>query len=724
MNAVRRTPGNSPSNRAEINVDIGGTFTDCLATDRDGTVYTAKALTTHHDLSVGFLRAVGDIAAAAGRDTDELLAGTGAIRYATTLGTNALIERTGPRLGLITTRGHTATVPIGRCRQWADGLPAAATRDLPRATRPQPLVEPERIVGLTERIDSAGRVVIPLDPDEIRDRVLDLVDQGVRGFVVCLLNAHLNAAHEQLVREIVEHEYPDSYLGRFPTILSHEVSGRAGEYARSMTATIDAYLHRFTADRLSALRDELRARGYLGELLMVHNSGGMGGLAGTSPIQTVHAGPVSGLYGSRHIARARGLDKIVTTDMGGTSFDVGIVVDGSVRFYDFHPVIDRWHVQLPMMDISAIGAGGGSIARLDPISGIAVGPESAGSTPGPACYGQGGTEPTVTDANLILGHLAADTYHGGRLPLDLRRAERAVERRIAGPLGISVPEAAHRIRRIVDETMGAEIFKGITTKGYDPREFTVLSFGGGGPLHACGYAAALDAREVVVPPHSSVFSAAGAAGLERLHIYEQSVWMVLFNPLTKQLLTDIDGFNAIVDGFRERALADFAGQGHGPDDIVTAVELDIRALGQLDVVTVASPVERISGRDDLVAVLKTYFAEYGDRFGDLALTREVGVAIDTVRVRARIPRPAPAPRARTADGSDARAALRGRRDCRWGGAEPVTTDVYAYPALTPGHRIAGPAILEAPDTTIVVEPGWHGELDTHGFFRMRREDHR
>lgn len=707
----------------EINVDIGGTFTDCLATAEDGAVRTAKALTTHHDLSIGFLRAVSDIAAEAGLDVDALLSETSAIRYATTLGTNALIERTGPRLGLLTTRGHEDTVPIGRCRQWADGLPATATRDLPRAQRPQPLIEPEQIVSLTERVDAAGNVVIPLDPDEVRERVLDLVDQGVRGFVVCLLNAHVNPEHEVAVRAMIEDEYPDHYLGRFPTILSHEVSRRAGEYARSMTATIDAYLHRFTSDRLSRLRDELRGRGYRGDLLLVHNSGGMGDLASTSPIQTVHAGPVSGLYGSRHVAQSRGLDKVVTTDMGGTSFDVGIVVRGSVRFYEFHPVIDRWRVQVPMMDISAIGAGGGSIARVDPITGVAVGPESAGSNPGPACYGQGGTEPTVTDANLVLGYLDPDNYHGGRLRLDLRRAERAIERRIARPLGISVPAAARQIRRIVDETMAAEIFKGITVKGYDPREFTVFSFGGGGPMHACGYSAALDAHEVVVPPHSSVFSAAGAAGLERLHIYEQSVWMVLFNPLTKELFSDFDRFNAIVDGFRARAVTDFAGQGYVPDDIQTVVELDIRSLGQLYVITVASPVERLTSQEDLASVIKTYFAEYGDRFGDLALTREIGVSVDAIRLRAWIPRVARPQQERATTQHPVSVALTGSRSCWWaGGGQPEPTPVYAYAALEPGHRLSGPAIVEAADTTIVVEPGWHGEMDTFGFFRMRRED--
>ncbi|SFB49877.1 N-methylhydantoinase A [Amycolatopsis marina] len=707
----------------EINVDIGGTFTDCVATADDGGVRTAKALTTHHDLSIGFLRAIADIAAGAGTEVDELLGRTTAIRYATTLGTNALIERAGPRLGLLTTRGHQDTVPVGRCRQWADGLPASATRDLSRAQRPEPLIERERIAALTERVDSAGRVLLPLDPDEIRDRVLDLVDQGVRGFVVCLLNAHVNPEHERLVRTVIEEEYPNVYLGRFPTILSHEVSQRAGEYARSMTATINAYLHRFTSDRLSSLRDELRGRGYRGELLLVHNSGGMGSLAGTTPIQTVHAGPVSGLYGSRHLAQSHGFDKVVTTDMGGTSFDVGIVVRGSVRFYDFNPVIDRWRVQIPMMDISAIGAGGGSIAKVDPITGIAVGPESAGSNPGPACYGQGGTEPTVTDANLVLGYLDPDNYHGGKLKLDRRRAERAIERRLAKPMGISVPEAARQIRRVVDATMGAEIFKGITVKGYDPREFAVFSFGGGGPMHACGYAKALDASKVVVPPHSSVFSATGAAGLERLHIYERSVWLVLFNPLVKQLFSDFDAFNTIVDEFHAKAVSDFAGQGYVADDIETVVELDIRSTGQLYVITIASPVRRLETQDDLAAVIKAYFAEYGDRFGDLALTKEIGISIDAIRLRAWVPRPAPRQLDRPDSGQPVGAAFKGTRECWWGNAdEPQTTEVYEYAALNPGHRLTGPAIVEAADTIIVIEPGWSGEMDGHGFFTMRQED--
>ncbi len=569
----------------EINVDIGGTFTDCFATN-GSRVAEAKALTTHHDLSVGFMRAVEDIAAELEASPEQLLADTEAIRYATTLGTNALIERSGPRLGLITTLGHEDAVPIGRCRQWGDGLPATMIRDLARAKRPEPLVQPEQIVALRERLDWAGTVLIPIDREEVRDRIHDLVDEGVRGFVVCLFHAHTNPVHELIVREVIEEEFPSAYLGRFPVVLSHEVSRRSGEYVRSMTSIIDAYLHRLTADRLSGLRDDLRSRGYRGQLLMVHNTGGMGSLARTTPLKTVHAGPVSGLYGSRHVAAQQGYEKVVTSDMGGTSFDVGVVVQGSVRFYEFNPVIDRWRVQAPMMDIKAIGAGGGSIARIDPVAGVAVGPRSAGSTPGPACYGQGGNEPTVTDANLVLGYLDADSYHGGELPLDKRRAERAIERRIAKPMGVDVVEAAAAIRQVVDETMGNEIFKEVTLKGYDPREFTVFSFGGGGPLHACGYADALQVDRVVVPPHSAVFSASGAAGLELLHIYERSAWFVLFNPLVGQTFTDYDAFNAIVDEFTVQAHADFADEGYetrpGRDGSRARYPLDRAALRDHD----------------------------------------------------------------------------------------------------------------------------------------------
>ena len=704
----------------EINVDIGGTFTDCFAIDGERTL-AAKALTTHHELAVGFLRGLEEIAEMVGEPLEEALARTATIRYATTLGTNALIERTGPRLGLITTAGHESVVPVGRCRQWGDGLPPSEHRSFLTAERPQPLVEPEWIVGVSERLDYHGNVLIPLDEDEVREKVQQLVDLGVRGFVVCLLHANHNPEHERRIREVIAQEYPPSYLGRFPVVLSSDVSGRSGEYLRSMTSVIDAYLHRFTADRLSRLRDDLRSRGYAGQLLLVHNTGGMGSLSRTTPLKTVHAGPVSGLFGAGHLAESFGYDKIVATDMGGTSFDVGVLVQGSVRFYDFNPVIDRWRVQIPMMDIKAIGAGGGSIAGVDPVAGVTVGPRSAGSTPGPACYGQGGNEPTVTDANLVLGYLDAASYHGGELPLDKRRAERAIERKVAKPLGTDAVAAARAIRQVVDKRMGDEIFKEITLKGYDPREFTIFSYGGGGPLHACGYAEALQVDRVVVPPNSQVFSASGAAGLQLLRIYEQSAWLVLFNPITKQLFSDFDAFNGIVEGFEARARADFAEEGYSPDSLQYSLELDMRSSGQLYVITVASPVDRMHDDDDLATVVRAYFDEYGDRFGDMALTQEIGVSIDAVRLRAWIPRERWRVSELPAASRGVDAARKGARSCWWEPDGFVDTPVFDYGALEPGHVIPGPAVVESRDTTILIAPQWVGRMDTYGFLTLEHE---
>src|SRR4030095_9865549 len=361
------------------------------------------------------------------------------------------------------------------------------------------------------------------------------------------------------------------------------------------------------------------------QLLLVHTSGGMASRSRSTPLKTVHAGPVSGLFGAGHLAESFGYDKIVTTDVGGPSCAVGIVVHGSVRFYEFNPVIDRWRVQIPMMNMKAVGAGGGSIAGVDPVAGVFVGPRSAGSTPGPACYGQGGHEPTGTDANPRPGSPHAPPpppcHPGCPRPLARGRAERAIERKVARPMGTDVVQAARAIREVVDERMGDEIFKEIALKGYDPREVTIISYGGGGPLHACGYAEALKVGRVVVPPNSQVFSASGAAGLQLLRIYEQSAWFVLFNPLTKQLFSDFDAFNGIVEGFEERARADFAEEGYAPDELSFSLELDMRSSGQLYVITVASPVDRIRDEDDLATVVRAYFDEYGDRFGDVALTQ-------------------------------------------------------------------------------------------------------
>jgi N-methylhydantoinase A len=289
-------------------------------------------------------------------------------------------------------------------------------------------------------------------------------------------------------------------------------------------------------------------------------------------------------------------------------------------------------------------------------------------------------------------------------------------------MGITVREAAAKIRQVIDSNMANAIFKEVVLKGYDPREFTIFAYGGGGPLHACGYAELLQIPKVVVPPNSPVFSASGAAGLDLLHIYEKSEHIVLFNPLTKKLFDDFDFINGMIDGFIKQAYAEFADEGHAPDDVVLQLELDVRSGGQIYLTTFKSPVLRIASRSDLALVLKAYFAEYADRFGDLALTSEVGVSVETVRIKASVPRSHwKHPKAEPA--TETTPALKEPRDCYWPSIEQSQrSPVYIYESFQPGHRVEGPAVVEGQSTTIALYPGWAASMDEHGFLILTREE--
>ena len=432
-----------------IDVDIGGTFTDCYVTTPTGRLIR-KTPTTGYNLSVGFMRAIRAAAEELGIGFADLLAETELIRYSTTVAMNKLIERKGPRLALITTEGFEDVIYIGKGSQWADGLTVTEQRDVSAIDKPLPLIPREMVLGVRERIDSNGDVVRPLDEADFVERLRELVDRGARGFVVSLVWSYANPAHEQRVRQLIEQEYPDAYLGSMPITLSSEIVNKRLEYPRTMTTILNAYLHRALSDEIRGIGDELRSAGYDRSLMLVHNSGGMADSLRTTAVQTYNGGPVAGLIGSGYLGNVYGYENVIFTDMGGTSFDVGLVVAGSTRFYQFRPVVDRWLVDMTVLETKSIGAGGGSIAWVDESLGnrLQVGPRSAGSDPGPVAYAQGGTEPTVTDADVVLGYLDPEYFHGGQIALDRERAARAIRNRIARPLGVSVEEAAVLIKRI------------------------------------------------------------------------------------------------------------------------------------------------------------------------------------------------------------------------------------------------------------------------------------
>ena len=703
-----------------VSVDIGGTFTDCFLVFDDAYV-EAKALTTHHNLGMGFMEALHAACSAVGKEIPEVLSGVDTVRYATTLGTNALIERKGPRLGLLITAGFEASPVLSRGRGYGEGLSAQEQVDLPAATRPRPLVSSEMTVGIRERIDYKGDVVSPLDPKDVRARVRELVDRGAQAFVVSLVNAVVNPVHERRVEQILLEEYPTHLLGAMPIILSHRVAERKAEYVRTMSALLDAYLHDQMYHGLSSLEVSLRQNGYRKPMLVVHNTGGMAQLNSTHALQTIHSGPVAGLAATEHLSEQYGEPQVIATDMGGTSFDIGLVTGQGVKFYEFNPVIDRWLVSAPMTYLHTLGAGGGSIARYDRLwDAIEVGPESAGSDPGPACYGRGGTTPTVTDANLVLGYLDPDNYAGGTIKLNRRRAERALREHVCAPTSMSMVEGAMAIRRKVDATMANAIFKEVAVKGYDPRRFTLLAYGGGGPLHACGYASRIGISQILVPPFAAVFSALGAGSMDQLHIHERSLYLNLYDAVHRELLKDFAHFNGVVEALERKGREDLIRQGTRPEQVETRVELDMRYGNQLAQTAVVSPLQRLQSLEDVLQLIDMFSQQYEKRFGKGSQAPEAGIRINVIRVLSYVThRRVPLRRHRGSAGG--RPEPPARRDCYFDGVSgAVSTAVYDLATLEEGATIEGPALVETPRTTYLVDPEWVLRVGHQGSAELRR----
>jgi N-methylhydantoinase A len=699
-----------------VSVDIGGTFTDCFVAWDDRHVQ-AKALTTHQNLAIGFNEALDIACADLGIERMRLLGEVDSVRYATTLGTNALIERKGPRIGLLITEGFGSTVPLARGRGYGEGLSHAEQMDIPNASRPEPLVPIPMIRTVRERVGFKGDVLMNLDEDDLRDKIRALVDRGSEAIVVLFAHSVVNPAHERRARELFLEAYPAHYLGSIPILLSHQVVGRRGEYVRASSTIMDAYLHATMYFGLGTLELNLRTHGYRRPMLINHNSGGMAQLNSTDALQTLHSGPVSGIAAAEHLMLSGDLGNVVATDMGGTSFDIGLVTQGGVKHYDFNPVIDRWLVSVPMVHLVTLGAGGGSIAGHDRMyNTVKVGPKSAGSDPGPACYDRGGMLPTVTDADLVLGYFDPENYAAGRIRLNAKRSRQAIEDELGDALDIDLIAAAKLIKQTVDNNMANGIATELRSRGYDPEEFTILTYGGNGPLHACGIATGMGARKILAPPFASVFSALGAGNVDQLHIHEQSTYTVLFHSGMKQLLTDYGPFNRIVADLEQRGREDLVRQGMAAERIKYRLELDMRYGNQRVETAVVTDLHRLHDVSDVLRLLEQFSARYGERFGEGSQSPEAGVRINTIRVCSFVEHekvsfdqikplgrsiPSPAPLS--------------RRKVHFVGHEgAVDTPVHGEDALKPGTVIAGPAIVTTRATTYLIEPGWTYEASNHG----------
>lgn len=703
-------------NMRRVSVDIGGTFTDCFVV-WDGQTIAGKALTTHHNLALGFNESLANACADLGQTVSSVLGGVDSVRYATTLGTNALIERKGPRIGALVTAGFKSTIPLSRGRGYGEGLDQSRQQDIPDADRPEAIVPIPMIREVRERVDYLGDAFLKLDEDDLRSRIRELVDAGAEALVVCFTNSVVNPGHELRAREIFLEDYPGHLLGSIPFLLSHQVAGRKGEYARATSTIMDAFLHATMYHGLGTLELNLRAQGYDKPMLVNHNSGGMAQLNSTDALQTVHSGPVSGIAASEHLSIETALGNVVATDMGGTSFDIGIVVGDGVKYYDFNPVIGRWLVSVPMVHLKTLGAGGGSIASFDRMfRTVKIGPESAGSDPGPACYDRGGLRATVTDADLLLGYLDPANYASGTIPLNPRRARRAIEDSLASDLGLETVAIAKLIKSTADANMANGIATELRTRGYDPVDFTILAYGGNGPLHACGIADALGVDKVLAPPFASVFSAVGAGNMNQMHIHEKSTYTVLFDANTKTIFGDFDGFNTVVEELEARGRDDLLRQGMDAAAIKFRLELDMRYGNQRVQTAVVTDVARLTTRLDVLRLIDQFFTRYGERFGEGSQSPEAGVRINTVRVASFVEQPTVrfedlAPNLVT----PRRIAAATTRPCHFVGHDgPVETAVFGEEGLGKDVMIAGPALITTRATTYLVEPGWHFHAAAQG----------
>lgn len=667
--------------RYVVGVDVGGTFTDVFILDQEtGEVATAKAPSTRGDQSKGFIEGVGRGVA----DFAEI----GTVIHGTTVGTNALLERKGARTGIITTEGFRDVLEMRRRdRPTTWGLRGAY----------RPVVDRPDRREAAERTLADGTVLTPVDLSAVEREARALAEAGCEALCVFFVNGYANAANEAAAVEAARRVWPNDHV-----TAATEILPEIREFERLSTATLNAYLQPVVSHYLERLEDGLAARGFAGQLLIVQSNGGVMtvGAAKRTPVRTALSGPAAGVIAAGRIARAAGFPNIVTCDMGGTSFDVSLVAEGEPALAAQTAIEFGMVVRTPMIEITTIGAGGGSIAWLDRSGLLQIGPESAGSDPGPAAYGLGATRPTVTDANLVLGRINPERPIGGKLArLDVEAARAAIARDIGDPLGLTPEDAAEAILKVANARMAGAIRLVSIERGHDPKRFTAMPFGGGGALHTGALIREVGLASALVPRFPGVTSALGCVVADMRHDKVQTV-----NRLLDQL--DAEDTGREIEAVAAEMEASLAAAGVPFASVERRYEFDMLYLGQTHTVAAAVAFEGALTRETVRAAFE---AAYRAAFGRLLDNIPIRVMNYRVAVTGRRPALDMAVFA-PPDGAAPE-----------GGTRPVYVDgawvearVLPRLELPAGARVDGPAVLEQPDATIFIDPGLAGRVDDFG----------
>lgn len=682
--------------------DIGGTFTDTAVLDPRGQLRRYKASTVPDDPVKGILATLALAAADDGVELRHLLSRISIFSHGTTIATNAALTRKGARIGLLQTAGFGDTVFINRGYK-ATGLDEATSKNFRLLTKPVPFVDRKLIREINERVDYKGRVLAPLDDKQARQAIRELLAEKVDSIAVSLLWAFKVPDHERRLRDMIKEEAPEVFV-----TISSDLLPRLGELARTQTAVMNAFLGPKVKGAMRSLVNSLSSEGLPREPLLMRSNGGLSaaGSAADEAVGILLSGPVGGVVGARLVGEQIGSKNVISTDMGGTSFDVGLIIDGRPMIQR-ETFIERQVVAVPSVAIDTIGAGGGSIASVQN-GRLRVGPESAGAVPGPACYGAGGTEPTVTDADVVLGLVNPDHFLGGRIKLDAELARKAIEEKVAKPLGLSVEDAAEGIKRIVDSQMSDLVRQATVYRGYDPRDFILVAYGGAGPVHASSYGADLGVDKIVVPRTASVLSAHGILLSDLVVTREQASSLIC--PAGTDAFSDhiqAEELNRVFGELQESARQALHAQGVD----IAAVEyeryVDVRFRPQIFDMSVdvsKYPFEKA----DVDVLIEHFITSYEARFGTGSAFRAAGIEISAFRIvaRARLHRSAGS-EAAVANG---RSAEKSRRRIYTDGAWRDAA-IYQEGAIRPGFKFEGPAIVEFDDTTLVVGRNQRAEVD-------------
>ncbi|MET7246285.1 hydantoinase/oxoprolinase family protein [Methylobacterium sp. EM32] len=673
-----------------IGIDVGGTFTDLVAIDRTGTTVFAKSPSTPDDQSLGVLAGLEELARRLNLGLREMLSGTERIVHGTTVATNALLERKGARVALLTTEGHRDVLEM------REGL-KDDRYDL-RSGPPEPLVPRSLRIGVRERLRADGSVAVPLDEGSLAEAVARIRASGATAVAVCYLHAYRNPAHEIATVERLARELPDLFVSR-----SSDVLPQIKEYERVSTTVVNAYVGPAVQRYLTNLERRLREAGLAGALFIILSHGGMAPVeeAGRLAAATVLSGPAGGVAGARRCAAMLGIPDLIPFDVGGTSTDISLIVDGQAALSGARGLAGE-RIALRSLDIASVAAGGGSLASFENER-FQVGPESAGAVPGPACYGAGGTQPAVTDANLLLGYLDADTFLGGRKRLDRAAAEAAADA-LAPRLGLSRDETALGIHRLINLKMADGIRLMTLRRGVDPRRFALLSFGGAAGLHAVEVARELEIPRVIVPTVASVLSAWGMLAsdlryeVSRTHVGERAA-------------VDDDGLRAIFSDLEAQATARLREWFDGPLRVERSAEM--RYGEQVFEVDVALDDLAWDAPALVARVHEQFHARHEELFTYASRDQEVVF----VNARVAVVGTVAVPPVQAAALSPSPAAPVAERRAYFGGWRPVP--VYRIEGLAPGMTITGPAIVEAETTTVIAGAGDVVTVDRHGWLDVR-----